>query len=575
MISRAVRIFLLISLVLHLAALFLADQLWQGDWEGERFRARLASPPRFETPPRWSTDQRPELPQTAMEYLPAARLPGAANELEGLMPTGSPAEFELPGLVDAELPVEEPEPVIPQYGGVAMPSPSGPIYVDSLESEAMELVRIEDRARADGERAMVILDRHSKRDLTGYVNFTLVRMDGIESDGVALDGLARYLRDYTRILAQVRPRPTVYFRSEQLLKDPIHFLFSGSSMDDGVPPGKSTHMSDKELKMLGRYLREGGFLFIEPSYRDTLSTLKSGWLSEMIVHVHDALEGEGRYFEIPLSHPIYHSFYDFDGGFPGEDKRRMLDVPPPAWYFAKGMKDRRGLWGVELDGELVAVFNDSNLHGAWPQRDEESSEGEGEGESEEETVGGGSTQLMLQVGINIVTYALTRTRGLTPTKLPPAWSNKRPVVEMEEEWTSPDVRDLIDDLGGALALVRAPLGERIDEEGGLRVELDGSFDLQLNRGGSQGVVVRNLVAGRHRIEIEYGGQRRQLEVGLRGDRVLTVTFGLNRLAFVKRLRLKVHREQVGLDEWRRRFSDLAIEERFFEEGNDWLEELSR
>ncbi|MBT4496818.1 MAG: hypothetical protein HOC74_03810, partial [Gemmatimonadetes bacterium] len=118
-------------------------------------------------------------------------------------------------------------------------------------------------------------------------------------------------------------------------------------------------------------------------------------------------------------------------------------------------------------------------------------------------------------------------------------------------------------------------GERIDEEGGLRVELDGSFDLQLNRGGSQGVVVRNLVAGRHRIEIEYGGQRRQLEVGLRGDRVLTVTFGLNRLAFVKRLRLKVHREQVGLDEWRRRFSDLAIEERFFEEGNDWLEELSR
>jgi hypothetical protein len=568
-IPRIVRIFLLISLLLHLAALFLADQLWQGDWEGERFRARLASPPRFETPPRWSTDQRPELPRTAMEYLPAESEPGAANELEGLMATGRPAELEMPGLGDIELPAEEEVgPDFPKFGGVAMPSPSGPVYVDSLESEAMELVRMEDRARADRERAIVILDRHSKRDLTGYVNFTLVRMDGIESDGAALDGLARYLRDYTHLMAQVRPRPTIYFRSEQLLKDPIHFLFSGSSMNDGVPPGKSTHMSDKELKMMGRYLREGGFLFVEPSYYDTLSTLKPGWLSEMIVHVHDALEGEGRYFEIPPSHPIYHSFYDFDGGFPGEDKRRMLDVPPPAWYYAKGMKDRRGLWGVELNGELVAVFNDSNLHGYWPQRDEESSEEGQEG-------GGGSTQLMLQVGTNIVTYALTRSSGLTPTKLPPAWSNKRPVVEVEEEWVLPDVRDLIDDLGGSLALVRAPLGERIDEEGGLRVGLDGDFDLDLNRGGSQGVIVRNLAAGKHLVKVEYGGKRRELEVGLRGDRVLTVTFGMNRLAFLKRLRLKVHREQVELEEWRRKFSDLKIEERYYEGDHNWLEELSR
>ena len=563
MIPRIVQIFLLISLGLHLAGLFLADQLWQGDWEGDRFRARLASPPRFETPLRWSTSQRPELPRPEMEYLPAASLPGVAGDLEGLMPSERPAELEVPGLVDAELPVEEVGPIIPKFGGVAMPSPSGPIYVDSLESEAMELLRIEDRARVDDERAMIILDRHSKRDLTGYINFSLLRMDGIAGSGAVLDGLARYIRDYTRILARVRPKPTVYFLSEQLLKDPIHFMFSGPRLGGGQRD-RRTYMSEKELKLLGRYLREGGFLFVEPSYYDTLSTLRPGWLSEMVVHVHDALEGEGRYFEIPPSHPIYHSFYAFDGGFPGEDKRRMLDIPPPAWYYAKGMKDRRGLWGVELDGELVAIFNDTHWHGFWPQRDEEA-----------ETVGGGSTRLMLQVGTNIVTYALTRPRGLTPTKLPPAWSHKRPVVEIEERWTAPDVRDLTDDLSGALALVRAPLGERIDEEGGLRVELDGEFDLELNRNGSQGVMVRNLAAGTHRVEIEYGGQRRQLEVGLRGDRVLTVTFGLNRLAFLKRLRLKVHREQMELEEWRRRFSDLAIEERFYEGENSWLEELSR
>ena len=66
---RVVRLSLLISLLLHLVGIFLADLFWQKELEGERFRARLAYVPRrFETFPRLPTS-RPEAPHTEMEYL--------------------------------------------------------------------------------------------------------------------------------------------------------------------------------------------------------------------------------------------------------------------------------------------------------------------------------------------------------------------------------------------------------------------------------------------------------------------------------------------------------------------------
>lgn len=559
MLSRPAQIGLFASVFLHLAAFFLVDQVWRGELEGERFRARLAALPRFRPPERLAV-ARPDMPRAVIEYLPSERTPESAGGQDLSLSAGLPVEAVGPILPEAlAIPEEHPKPKAPLFAGEVMPSPSGPVWVDSLESEAMELLRMEDLARADDRRAMVIPDLYSRRDLTGYVNFTYLRMDGMSNIGSSLEGLARYLRDHTRILGQVRHRPTVYFLSEQLLKDPIHFMFPGPRLGGGDLE-KKTFMSETELTLLGRYLRGGGFLFVEGGSADALTSEGyGGWLAEMIVHVHDALKGQGRYFEIPAAHPIYHSFYDFDTGFPGEDKTRMLEVPPPAWYFARGVKDRPGLWGVELGGELVAVFSDGGVNASWSQADED-----------------GGSLLSLQTATNVVVYALTRPRGLTPKRLPPAWQARRPIVSPNEGLAAdlePDDRDLFDDLEASLVLVRAPLGDRI-ERGGVKLVLDGRYRLEMLKKGRHGVLLHNLPAGRHWVEVVYGGQSRQIEVDMQGGRVSTVTFGLIRLAVWTRLHLKVHREQIRVEDWRQRFSDLEVEEIYYEEGRAGLEGLA-
>lgn len=540
--SRVVWVSLLISLLLHLAGIFLVDLFWHEKLEGKRFRARLAYVPKFETVPRLATT-RPETRRTEMEYLGPERTPEVVEEGLWELPIGRLPEVEGVALpeVSAEV-VELPKAAGPEVAREVMPAPSGPVFVDSQEAEAMELLRMEDMARVDDRRAVIIPDLYSRRDLRGFINFTYLRMDGVTNVGKVLDDLARQLRDYTRILARVRGVPNPYFLSEQLLKDPIHFMFPGPRIG-GRESERRTYLSDEEIELLGRYLREGGFLFVADSEDSSLYTeYGPPWLREMIVHVHKALDGEGRFFEIPPSHPLYHSFYDFDSGFPGEDKRHILDVPPPTWYFAKGVKDRPGLWGVELEGELVTVFSNAMLEP--------------------------------RPATNVVVYALTRPGGLTVRRARPAWEYKRPTVKRDEAFAyskEPD-DELFEVLEGSLALVQAPLGSRA-EKGGLWLRVDGRYAVELLRSDVHGLLLHNLPAGQHWIEVRYGGQRQALEIDLRGGRVLTVTFGLSRLAFLTRLRVTPQQEQIRVEDWSRRFSDLDVERVYYEEAREWLEEL--
>ena len=265
-----------------------------------------------------------------------------------------------------------------------MISPSSLGLADSMGIASMDLLRLEDMARANKDHAAVIRSQATRRDLSGYVNFTQLRVYGASSGRGKLDALSRYLRDHTHLLARVRDKTYEYFLSEQLLKDPVHFLFedSLSAYDENV----LTKFSPEEKALLGRYLREGGFLFIEGTGRRT-----NRYLREMIGHLREILGPEARVAPIPTSHPIYHSFYEFGGGFPGEDKSRIEDVGDnPSWYYpvnnrygvlalqeaeeatfsgasalSTDLPPPEGLWGVELDGELVAVLSDLWLGNYW------------------------------------------------------------------------------------------------------------------------------------------------------------------------------------------------------------------
>jgi len=428
------------------------------------------------------------------------------------------------------------------------------------------------------DHASVIEDPTSRRDLTGYVNLTPLRAYGAGSGNVSLDALARHMRDHTSLLVQIRQRRYDFFESENLLRDPIHFLVEGGGFDP-YTADEITRFSERERQLLGRYMREGGFLFIEGSYR---------YLKEMAGHLEDILGSDGHMYSLPASHPLYSAYFGFASGFPGEDKTRDQDDLGPSWYYPVGRQvdlptapapanqdpgaatagavPLLGLWGVEVNGEVVAVLSDLQLHRSWAL----SFDSEEQGDT--------PVAQYLQAGTNLIVHALLRPSGITPRRSLPAWAETSP----REDVRSPVAlmgagdADPVEAYGvtgdealqtpnGTLAVVRSPLGAPLGS-GGVRLRVDGRHRITVLRATRHGVLLRNLPPGSRWLEIEYGGQKAQLAVELHAGQVTTVSLGISRLAFLTRLRARALADRIAVAEWFERFDDLSIEEVFLGEG---------
>ena len=247
--------------------------------------------------------------------------------------------------------------------------------------EALDLLRIEDLARAGREPAAIIPDLHSRRDARGYLNIPRLQLYGAGSRGTPLDALARYTRDHTNILVQADQRGHRYFDQEYLLDYPIHFLFEG----EGKPVTTSEYrvrFHEKEKELLAEYMRSGGLLYIEGAegrYR---------FLTEMVDSLKSILKNDGGIGPIGVDHDLYHSFFDFNSGFPREGGKdsKYLEIPGESWYYPGSERGdevppdllepevesggdsgltKLGLWGVELDGRLVAIVSDVGLGARW------------------------------------------------------------------------------------------------------------------------------------------------------------------------------------------------------------------
>ncbi len=578
---------LILSFLLHLVALNYIALSWREAEEAKAFRARIANIParRFE-PQRMRVPEPKRLPESRMEYLRREAEPEAMaeevtrTELVPLAPEAPEVDIAL-----REIGTGAPPETL-AFAEERMLSPHEYGWADTAgRSEAFDLLRMEDLARAGKVPATIIPDLHSRRDARGYINIPRLQLYGAGARGFALDALARYTRDRTNILVQVDKHWHSYFDSESLLDDPIHFLFEGL----GNPVTTSDYrvrFDGQEKELLAKYMRGGGLLYIEGGYR---------FLSEMADTLKSVLAGEGGLGPVGVEHDLYHSFFDFETGFPGEEaKDRLVEASEGSWYYpgaargdvmppdilesallsevetAPGLPTL-GLWGVQLDGRLVAILSDIGLGEKWGgmfQLQEE------EGEEQDDS------GPYLEAGMNILMYVLSREDGLTPVRPRPAWEITRPRIAPQEEAPLEVVSrlaaeetaslDQLADLDGSLALLQSPLGAAV-AAGGFVIRLGGRYTISLLRGGGiNGILLHNVPAGSHWVEIEYGGKEREIEVAVEGGRVTTVTFGISRLAFVRRLRLKEQPDRVPLMDWMLGFSDLEIEEMFLAEDRDSL-----
>ncbi len=133
-------------------------------------------------------------------------------------------------------------------------------------------------------------------------------------------------------------------------------------------------LNDAEAQNLRKYLEAGGFLHIDDNYG-------------LDPYVRPALKKvfpELSLVEIPFSHPIYHTAFDFNNGLP---KIHEHDKKPPKGY------------GLIYKGKLVCFYsNETDLGDGWedPEVHRESPQKHIEA---------------LQMGANLVQYAFN---GVTP-----------------------------------------------------------------------------------------------------------------------------------------------------------------
>jgi hypothetical protein len=377
----------------------------------------------------------------------------------------------------------------------------------SLDME-LELLRVQD-LDTGRDRAVMLMDSDDRKNLSGTFNVTLVDFQGAEFYDVAMPNLVQYLNAKTGIVARIAGK-RIELSSPELFKIPFLYMTGRDRM---------LLFTEVALENLGRYLREGGFAFIEDIGQRMRGTPFDQQMRSVLRQV---LGSDAKFFVLPKDHPIYHSYYDFYDGPPlggdfwdyGQDK--------PLEQGRRGNVDY--LEGIEIEGRLTVLFSDVNLSSYW---------GSPHAEGRERG---------LQFGVNIIAYALTQAGGLA-----------RRIAMLPKP-----VRSYEGDVDCYLSVFLGKSAEEVDL-GKVVVLLDdrklkGVFD----EAGYVGFVVSGLRGGKRRAEVRYEDQSAAIDVVLKGGHVVAVTFGLDRLAFARRLWVRDDGEYETYKDWKAHYAKMDI-----------------
>ncbi|MCF7797551.1 MAG: DUF4159 domain-containing protein [Candidatus Marinimicrobia bacterium] len=244
--------------------------------------------------------------------------------------------------------------------------------------------------------AYVDVNPNNKKDVKGFFTLNPIRYDsdqerdwdgnpGWNSEPEALNNLIHRMHTYTDIKMDIGPRIT--FDDKALLKAPMIFLFGETSFN----------MTDSEVRNLGKWLKNGGFLVIDNSSADPRSPF--GRSAKM--YVKRALGADAQFVVLPSSHPIYHCYFDFNMPPPGADQYTSL---------RSGIEMTPYLDGVFIEGRLAVLYSDKGYGVVW---DHGTAWGT-EGERGQILSGGAGVDVTRQyhMGINMIVFALTQPGGI-------------------------------------------------------------------------------------------------------------------------------------------------------------------
>ncbi len=215
-------------------------------------------------------------------------------------------------------------------------------------------------------KGLVIQDPQDKRNAKGFVYLSMVV--GEELDPPTYRAIPQLVEAINKLtLIKAKAEKPLALHSRDLFRAPFVYITAA----------RSFNLTDQEKTNLEKYMRQGGFVFAENCRPRFEYGPAEASLRKMFK---DVLRKDARFQFLPNNHPIYHSFFDFNGGPPpgGEISGRRSEPGVPSPH----------LEGIYLDGRLVAVYSDKGYGLIW----------EDEFRNEPQ----------LKMGINLVVYALTQ-----------------------------------------------------------------------------------------------------------------------------------------------------------------------
>lgn len=226
-------------------------------------------------------------------------------------------------------------------------------------------------------KGLIIQDPSDRRSVKGFIYLGTAWANDLEptfdSAAKAIPNLVDALNKQTGISAQVDAH--LFIDSQELFRTPFVYLTAQEAFE----------LTEREIENLGEYLRRGGFIFADNANPTAEYSQAEASLRKVF---RDALRSQGVLQVIPNNHPIYHTFYDFDGPPVGSE----LEVPDSGGQ--RGLENvviaqqSYNLEGVFLGDRLVAIYCDKGYVHTWARNF--------------------GNEPQLRFGINAVVFALTQ-----------------------------------------------------------------------------------------------------------------------------------------------------------------------
>ena len=137
-----------------------------------------------------------------------------------------------------------------------------------------------------------------------------------------------------------------------------HIVDAGSSMVSDYPflyltGNKLVRFTEAERTNLRRYLRNGGFIFVDDCNHDVDGTFAKTFEGEIRLILDHSGEGLNK---LPKGHALYHSFFEFKDG------------PPATSHELNGWGDdivHDYLQAIEIDGRIAVLYSNKDYGCEW------------------------------------------------------------------------------------------------------------------------------------------------------------------------------------------------------------------